>query len=161
MNPETQSPSTLSETEQHLRELVEKHTVRYEVNLVQEKMGDHIVDAGFEIDLLASHDHGSTRYTPGCGLCVSTFHDLREIATWILPKERRDSEYIIDPFDSGLHMSPKHRLLPEVQLALKIEHRANKGRPLDDCEWRCLGDMEAALRRLGIPKTRGPGRGRA
>ena len=158
INPETQSASPLSETEEHLRELVEKHTVRYEVNLVQDKMEDRIVDAGFEIDLLASHDHGSTRYTPGCSLCVSTFHDLREIADWIMPKEVRDSEYSIEEFDRGLHFVPARRTEPEVLLALRIEHRRNKGRPLDDCEWRCLGDMEAALRRLGVRKSRGPGR---
>jgi hypothetical protein len=159
MNLETGSASTLSDIEQHLRELVEKHTVRYEVNLLQDLMGDRVVDAGFEIDLLASHDHGSTRFTPGCSLCVSTFQDLREIATWILPKERRDSEYIIDGFDNGLHMTPRHRMHPEVLLALRIEHRVNKRQPIDNCERRCLDEMEAALRKLGVPKSRGPGRG--
>src|SRR5947209_1820459 len=146
MNPGTQSASTLSETEQHLRELVEKHTVRYEVIFEQDKIGDEIAQTGFEIYLLASHDHGVTRFTPGCSLCRSTFDDLREIASWIMPKERRDSEYIIEPFDSGLHFVPARRAQPEVLLALQIEHRRTNGRPLDDCEWRCLGDMETALR---------------
>jgi hypothetical protein len=158
MSLQTKLPTTLGQTEEHLRGLVEKHTVRYEVNLAQDLMGEHAIDASFEIDLFASHDHGSTRYTPGCDLCVSTFHDLRQIADWIMPKELRDSEYIIEPFDSGLRMSPRHKLEPEVLLALRIEHRRTKGRPIDDCEWRCLDEMEAALRRLGIPKSRGPGR---
>jgi hypothetical protein len=45
MNRETESASTLSETEQHLRELVEKHAVRYEINLLPDKMGDNLVES--------------------------------------------------------------------------------------------------------------------
>lgn len=156
---ETTAESTSGDTEQHLRELVEKHTVRYEVYFEQDKIGDELIQIGFELDLLASHDHGITRFTPGCALCKSTFHDLREIATRIMPKERRDSEYTIELFDSALHMSAAHKMRPEVQLAIKIEHRDKKGRPLDDCERRCLSEMEAALQYLGVQKSRGPGRG--
>jgi hypothetical protein len=154
--------SSLAETdhEHHLRDLLEKHTIRYEVYFEQGILDDaRIASIGFEIDLLASHDHGVTSFTPGCHLCVSTFDDLCEIARWIMPKGQRDSEYTIEPFDRGLHMDPAHRLRPEVRLAIKIEHKRKKKRPLDDCEWPCLSDMEAGLRNLGVQKSRGPGRG--
>jgi hypothetical protein len=150
--------STPTDAEQALRKLVELHTVRYEVYYQQGKVGDELVETGFQLNLLASHDHGLTSLTPGCPLCISTFNDLRTIATWILPKERRPSEYTIEPFDSALRMDSVHKMRPEVQLAIKIEHRGKKDQPLDDCEWRCLGDMEAALERLGVRKSRAPTR---
>ena len=153
------SVTSTRDCERHLRELVEKHTIRYEVYFEQDMLDGKLAHIGFEIDLLASHDHGVTSLTPGCHLCASTFDDLCEIATWIMPKDQRDSEYTIEAFDRGLHMDPAHRLRPEVRLAIKIEHKGNKARPLDDCEWRCLTDMEAGLRNLGVQKSRGPGRG--
>lgn len=154
-----EAPESISrDTAQQLRELVEKHTIRYEVYFDLDNVGGHIVQTGFELDLLASHDHGLTRFTPGCDLCKSTFHDLHEIAMWIMPRDQRDSEYVVEPFDRGLYMDAKHKLRPEVRLAIKIEHRGQKGRPLDACEWRCLGDMEDSLQELGVVKSRGPGR---
>lgn len=157
MNSEAQLADTFSNCERHLRELVDEHTVHYVVNFMQEMMGEKIFNAGFEIDLLASHNHGSTCFTPGCKLCLSTFHDLHEIATWIIPKESGDCECVIEPYDSGLHFVPAHSKKPEVLLVVKIEHRQKKGRPIDDGELCCLSDMESSLKRLGVHKSQAPG----
>src|SRR5437899_6429345 len=101
-----------------LKQLAEKHTVHYEVwpdySLVEGKAQK----VGFELDLCGSHDHGQTRLSPGCELCVHTFDDLRQIADWITPKEVRESEYAVQAFDSSLHAEPRMGLRPEVVLAL-------------------------------------------
>lgn len=136
----------------------QKHTVRYEVCFQRDIVDGDLAETGFETNLLSSHGHGETRFRCGCSICKPMFDNLREIATWIMPKDRRPSEYVIAPFDQTLHMDAAHKLRPEVRVTVKIEHRGNKRAPLDDCEWRCLSDMEASLKRLAVSKPRGPGR---
>ena len=135
---------------EELEQLVKKHTVCYEVfpdSLIVEGEPRKV---GFELELFGTHDYGASRLTPGCDLCVHTFADLRRIAEWIIPREPHDSKYEIQPFDRALHESAKRKLRPEVALSIMIEHRHNFYEPVDDCETRCLHEMEQKLRELGV-----------
>ena len=88
--------------------------------------------------------------TPGCERCVHTYRDLRQIAQWIMPAEERPSVYEIRSFDSALHSARAIRRRLEVVLGLQIKHRHGWDEPIDDCERRCLKDMEKKLKELGV-----------
>jgi hypothetical protein len=136
--------------ENDLKQLVEKHTVCYEVFPDYLLVDGEPRKIGFELELFGTHDHGNSRMTPGCKVCVDTFADMRRIAEWILPREPRDSTYEILPFEPTLHETPKRRMRPEVALSILIEHRHKFNEPIDDCETRCLREMEKKLRELGV-----------
>ncbi len=136
-----------------LKRVVERHTVRYEVWPHYEIADGKRVVVGFDLELYGTHDHGDTSMSPACRLCSETFADLRRVAESILPKEQRPSQYEIAPFDQSLHASAGGRF--EVMLPIRIEHRHGFFDPIDDCEERCLKEMQQQLAELGVPCGRG------
>lgn len=138
-----------------LRQIVEKHTVRQEVWPHYEMNDGKRVMVGFDLELHGTHDHGTTRFSPGCHLCRETYQDLYRIAESILPKEQRPSEYEIPPFDASLYGTPKGPF--EVVLPIRIEHRHNFFGPVDSCEERCLKEMQEKLDALGVASRHSAG----
>jgi hypothetical protein len=57
-------------------------------------------------------------------------------------------------FDNSLHESPLRNFRPEVVLALRILHKHGFERPVDDCEERCLRQIENALKQLGMRRAK-------
>ena len=141
-----------TETIRELKQIIEKHTVRYEVWPHYEMAAGKRVIVGFDLELCGTHDHGNTRLSPGCHLCKETYSDLRCVAEWILPKEDRPSAYDIPPFDESLHGSAKGTF--EVVVPIRIEHRHGFFDPVDACEERCLKEMEEKLAELGVSRGR-------
>lgn len=135
------------------KQIIKRHTIRYEVWPHYEIADGKRVIVGFDVELYGTHDHGAPRLSPGCRLCTETFADLRRIAEWILPKEQRPSQYDVAPFDQSLHASAGGRF--EVLLTIRIEHRRGFFDPVDACEERCLKEMQQKLVELGVPCGRG------
>ena len=137
-----------------LRKIVELHDVVYEVrpheDAVKFRNESRLVKNGFDLTLCGTHDHGHSTMTPGCQRCVDTYRDLETIARWIMPTEERPSYYEIPAFDMALHSvrRPNRRL--EVDLTVRIKHRQGWTEPIDECERRCLREMEEKLKVLGV-----------
>lgn len=137
-----------------LQKIVESHSVVYEVrphqDIVKFRDESNLVKNGFDLTLCGTHDHGHSTMTPGCQRCVDTYRDLETIARWIMPTERRASSYEIPSFDMALHSvrTPSRRL--EVDLTVRIKHRQGWTEPIDECERRCLREMEEKLKALGV-----------
>jgi hypothetical protein len=136
-----------------LKRLIEKHTIHYEVWPHYEMADGKRVMVGFDLELCGTHEHGETRLSPGCHLCEETYADLRRLAEWVLPKEHRQSKYDIPPFHGSLHGSTKGEF--EVVVPIRIEHRHDFFSPVDDCEERCLKEMQEKLVELGVPAGHG------
>jgi hypothetical protein len=107
---------------------------------------------GYALELIGTHEAGVEHPQPGCEHCRHVFEALREIAEWVLPRETRPSIYEIGPFDQSLRYSPARRNRPDVILTVKILHREGFDRPVDECEDRCLKEMEQRLRELGASR---------
>jgi hypothetical protein len=136
-----------------LKQIIDKHTVRYEVWPHYEMAGGNRVIVGFDLELYGTQDHGKTLLSPGCLLCRETYDDLRRLAEWILPEEPGSSEFEIPPFDDSLHESPRGKF--EVVVPIRIEHRHGFFDPVDSCEQKCLQEMQKKLAVLGISGGRG------
>jgi hypothetical protein len=138
-----------SEKVKNLKQIIEKHTVRYEVWPHYEiaTNGDRVM-VGFDLELYGTHEHGKTSLSPGCHLCEETYADLRHLAESVLPSEQRPSTYEIPPFDASLHESA--RGVFEVLASIRIEHRHGFFNPVDVCEERCLREMCQKLSDLGV-----------
>lgn len=104
---------------------------------------------GYALELIGTHKAGVEHPEPGCEHCHDVFRALREIAEWVLPRETRPSVYEIQTYDQSLSYSPARRNRPDVILTIKILHRDGFERPVDECENRCLKEMEERLRELG------------
>ena len=131
-----------------LKEIIRKHTIRYEVWPHFEISESQRVMVGFDIELYGTHDHGNTRLSPGCHLCAETHADLQRLAERILPKDYRPSQYEIPLFDQSLHASAGGPF--EVVVPIRIEHRHGYFDPVDPCEERCLKEMVEKLKELGV-----------
>jgi hypothetical protein len=133
---------------EQLRARAQRHTVRYEIGPHWEVHERRRVVVGFDLELHGTHDHGHSGQTPGCLACQETFADLRAIAEAVIPAEARPSVCEIEPFDRSLHS--EGRGPSEVVLVIRLMHRVDYFSPPDACEDRCLADMEAALKEIGI-----------
>lgn len=138
---------------ENVKKLVTQHKVCWEVwpEYLIDKNGNK-VQIGFELDLMGIHYHPPHHPTPGCHECVRVYNDLKKIAQWIVPAEKRASKYDIGIFDRSIHSAPIRKLRDEVTLTLKILHRMGVERPLDACEVECLREMEERLNELGAKK---------
>lgn len=133
----------------HLKDLVRKHNVFYAVWQEPILKEEGLERVGFDLELYGIHDHPQGIINPGCSQCEEVYDDLKQIAQWILPKEERASVYKIAPFDQALHMPPSRQFRPEVELQIRILHRHDVERPIDDCERLCLKEMRGKLAELG------------
>ena len=148
MNGVEQSPDDL-------KRLILRHQVCWEV-WPEETLNreGHRMQIGFELDLLGTHDHPVDPPTPGCDLCAEVYRDLRRIAQWILPRERRESDYEIGAFDRAIRFPPEREFREEITVPIRIIHREGFDRPVDACEVHCLQEMEKRLRDLGASKDK-------
>ena len=146
--------STGQKTIEELKALVQKHRVCWEVLPEQiPVVEDRPRQVGFDLLLYGTHapeDHP----VPGCEKCQGIFKDLQKIARWILPKEERPSRYEIEIFNSAIRYAPTRGNRPDVTLTIKIVHRSEFDRPIDECEVLCLNEMKAKLRELGSRQGR-------
>lgn len=138
-----------------LRELVAKHAVKYEVWPHYELSGGQRVMVGFDLELCGTHDHGHARLSPACPACEQTYEDLQTLAESILPAGDRATDYEIQPFDSALHISPRHPESAEVLLDLRVEHKQHYFSPVDECEEGCLKQILDKLEALGVARAGG------
>jgi hypothetical protein len=146
--PKTNSEETIEQ----LRELTHEHRVCYEVWPEYLMLQGQRVQVGFQLELCGIRQCEGEPLTPGCQYCYKTFVDLRKIAEWIMPQERRPSRYEISIFDGAIHSVSKRRFRPEVVLNMKIVHREGFDQPVDKCEELCLKEMRQKLRELGVPE---------
>ena len=136
-----------------LKELVTKHKVCWDLwpEYYMDAKGQKI-QVGFELDIVGTHYQPFHLPSPGCDECEKVYEDLRQIALWIMPHEKRPSRYDIQIFDDALRYSKIRDFRPDVTLAVKIVHRDGFVQPVDACEVKCLNEMEEKLRILGAWK---------
>lgn len=143
---------TIAETElAGLAQLVKKYRVCWEVWPEYSSVHGSAKQTGFELELIGTHPPAVDHPTPGCNECRLVFSALVDIAEAIIPKDRRDSQYPIDAFDQSIRYAPERSNRPDVTLKIKIQHRSGFG-PVDECEKRCLREMEERLQQLGAPQ---------
>jgi len=147
---------TIDAAMERLREIACRHQVCYEVWPERSVLEGRRIQIGFELQLCGvnsriAEDGGSSHPVPGCSHCLRTYHELRQVAEWILPNEERPSRYEIQSFDHALHVAPrKRKSRNEVVLPIHIMHRHDFNRAVDDCEDRCVKEMRQRLHELGI-----------
>ena len=149
-------PESASAKEASVKDLIEKHRVCYEWCNEYDMVNDVRTSIGYSLRLYGCNikhevDGGcETEPVPGCPVCRKTYDDLVCVARWILPTEKRESQYKIEPFDSAFHFAPRRGLREEIVVSIQIVHRGDPGLPKDECEGRCLNGMCANLKRLGV-----------
>ena len=90
-------------------------------------------------------------HVPGCPHCRFTYDELRKIAEWITLTEQQDCRFEIEPFDRAWHIAPRQRWSRnEITVNVKILHRHDVDAPLDDSQERCLKELRANLKKLGV-----------
>lgn len=140
-----------------LQEIVRQHRIYWQVWPEIAYLRGRRQQVGFRLELCGAHPPGCDA-TPGCKKCQELYLRLKEIADWITPAEKRDSDYTVLSFDSAIHQGASGLNLPDVILPLLILHRRNYEDPVDACEVRCLKEMKERLRELGAkdyrPKTK-------
>jgi len=147
-----ENSSTHQETVEELKALIRQHRVCWEVLPEQVPVKeDRPLKVGFDLMLYGTHALGD-HPVPGCEKCKQIFEDLRKIAQWIIPKVERPSRYEIEIFDRAIRYSPRRRKRPDVMLTIKILHRFEFDKPVDECEVLCLNEMKTKLIDLGAPE---------
>lgn len=142
---------TSSATSDALRQVVRDRRVHYDVVPEIVFRGSERVKVGFRVRLWGIHGKGA-RALPGCPKCWDLADDLRRIAEDVVPTGERASRTELEPFRPALYDS---RIIPatdEVTITIRLLHRDRYDRPIDACEERCLKEIRARLRDLGVPE---------
>ncbi len=148
------TPKTTQETVEELRQLIQDHRVCWEV--LPERIPvkeEPLLKVGFDLLLYGTHEEGE-HPTPGCEKCKLIYLDLRKIANWIIPKEKRHSRYEISIYESAIRYNRMRGNRPDVELTIKILHRSAYDQPVDECEILCLTEMKGKLLELGSQERR-------
>jgi hypothetical protein len=137
-----------------LKELVQRFRICWEALPDCYYVKNEKRQIGFTLELTGTHEVGVEHPEPGCQHCHYVRQVLQEIADWILPKERRDSDYEVLPYDQGIQYTAARKFRADVSLRIWIRHRSGFDREVDACEVRCLNEMTQRLTEIGARKTR-------
>lgn len=130
--------------------LAADYNVRWEVwPERQSYRGDAVHQIGFEVDLLGDHFEPRHPPSPGCDECRKVHAALRTIVEFVLPSEGRASRYDVSPYEPSLRFPNDPHTPGYVTLKLRILHRNDYGAPPDECERRCLDEIESRLSAIG------------
>jgi hypothetical protein len=137
-----------------LQNIVLLHQVCYEVWPEWSGCGGRARRIGYCVTLCGVNDRNDCvrgHHVPGCPHCGFTYDALRKIAGWITLTEQQDCRFEIQSFDRAWHIAPRQRWSRnEITVNVKILHRHDVDAPLDDSEERCLKELHAKLKKLGV-----------
>lgn len=137
-----------------LKELVRRYRICYEVWPEYEMVGGQKSQIGLALELSGTHEPDIANPEAGCIHCRRIFAAMRDVAEAILPPEGRPSRYEQGPYDQSIHHSHARGDRPDVSLTVRILHREDFHKPLDDCQERCLEEMLRNLKNLGASEVR-------
>ncbi len=132
-----------------MKELVQRFRVCWETLPDYYYVEGQKRQTGFVLSLTGTHEPGVEHPEPGCEHCLRVRRTLKAIADAIIPKERRDTDHDIVPYDQAIHYDPGRKFRPEVSLQIWIRHRSGFEREVDACEVRCLNEMTQRLKEFG------------
>lgn len=136
-----------------LCELSRRHKVSWEVWPERQVFDGVVKQIGFELDLAGRSER------PGQQRCLKRreraeiAHALKTIALFLLPEPGRASRYDIEQYSGAVRYPNDTSAGGYVTLTIRILHRGRFEAPPDECEVRCLEEMEAKLRALGARVT--------
>jgi len=140
-------------TETELRSMIDRYRICYEVWPDWAIVDDKKVQVGFELDLCAGCGKAPPPSSPDESPELETFEQLQDFVSAVLPSATTGTDFEILPWDSSVHQSPRRGFRPEVVLGVQIVHKHGAEGPVDDCEQRCLHDVEQRLKQLGIRRS--------
>jgi hypothetical protein len=135
------------------RELVERFHVCWDVWPEYTFINHEKRQIGFELDLSGTHERGEEHPEPGCEKCLEIYQALVRIAEAVLPSANQDTTHQFEPYDQGIHYSPRRGNRPEVVLRIRIIHRKAFRRPVDDAQLQYLEDLQRRLEEWGIGRN--------
>ena len=148
------SPIDAPTIREALRNVVLRHQVCYEVWPEWSGCGGRVRRIGHCVTICGVNDGIDCvvgHHVPGCPHCGLTYEELNKIAEWIALTEQQDCRFEIGPFDRAWHIAPKQRWSRnEITVNVKILHCHNADGPVDDSQERCLKELRAALKKLGV-----------
>ncbi len=131
-----------------LSAFVREHHVHFDVEPEVIVRANDRVKVGFVVRLWAVHGLGA-RALPGCDKCRPLVLELRRLAAWAIPSERRPTAIEIEPFHPALYDSHEVPGADEVGISIRLAHRDGWDQPIDACEERCLKEFRKRLRAIG------------
>jgi hypothetical protein len=137
-----------------IKGLVQRFEVCWEVYPAEILAKNAIRKIGFDLELCGTPECGSEHVDPGCQHCLRVESALREIADWILPRVNPTCRFDVDSEGDSLSYAPVRGNRPDVVVHINIFHRHEWDQPVDECEERCLKDIEQVLMELGACKGR-------
>jgi len=135
-----------------IKALVKRFRVCWEVYPLQILAKEGIRKIGFDLELFGTPECGNEHMMPGCQHCQRVEAALEEIANWIMQRESSSCTHMVCADGASLSYAPVRANRPDVDVRVFIGHRHDWDQPMDECEERCLKDIEQALTELGACK---------
>lgn len=133
-----------------LREFVESYHVTWAAQPLTVMRDGSRIQVGHEVELRADHKAEAGHSSMECGNSNELYSLLQELAETALPCPDDSIRIEFVPWDGSLHLDPTRGLRPEVILRIHILHREDYFEPIDECENRCLKEIERRFEAFGV-----------
>jgi hypothetical protein len=137
-----------------IKALVQRFRVCWDVYPAEILVKNTVRKIGFDLELYGAPECGTEHVDPGCQHCLRVESALREIADWILPRVNPTCRFDVESEGDSLSYTPARANRPDVLVHINIFHRLEWDLPIDECEERCLKNLEQVLAELGACKGR-------
>lgn len=105
---------------------------------------------GFELDLSGTPEGDVEHPAPGCEKCREVYQALVQIAEDVFERGNGDFTHQFEPYDQGIHYSPRRGNRPEIILRIRIVHRKAFEQLVDAAQLSYLKELQQGLEQLGI-----------
>ena len=137
-----------------LQDIILRHQVSYEVWPEWSGCGGRAKRIGYCVSICGINDGVNCiggHHVPGCPHCRLTYDEIRQIAEWLTLTEQPGCRFEIEPFDRAWHIAPRQRWSRhEITVNVKILHSHKVDSPVNDSQERCLNELRAELKKLGV-----------
>ena len=141
-------------TDDEWRRWAREHRARYEVRPLVAMQGDQRVQIGFEFELAANLP---APITPGESREPAIRHvmtTLGELARLVLPAEGEVARSELAPSQGVVQLAKETGFRPEVRRAVKIVHREDVWRAVEEGDRDRLAPFERRFKELGVKSGR-------
>ena len=137
-------------TDDEWREWTREHRARYEVRPLVAMQGGRQVQIGFEFELAASLPAPTTAGESREPAIRNVMTTLGDLARLVLPAEGEVARSELAPPHGLVQLSKESDFRPEVRRAVKIVHREDVWRAVEEGDRARLVPFERRFRELGV-----------
>jgi hypothetical protein len=137
-------------SDQDWQDWARTHKACWEVQPLVEQHEGHRLQVGFEFNVFAQFPASASGPDERNEAFPKIRATLEELAERAFPAEAAVARFEADPVQSAVRLRPETEFAPELQLTVRVFHKADYFQKIDDGDRKRLAPLEERLKALGL-----------